>query len=114
MNKALRPCDFSSFESDPTKHPGLSLLAVYLFNLRKTLGYYGVNDAATWQLNSEQRDSVFNATNKPFEQFAERLSRIARELSMAADDKHTDGQEKAENLYKWARALITPDLRIVI
>lgn len=106
MNKALRPQDSDSFDFDAAKHPGLSLLAAYLFNLRNTCGYYGINDKTTWRLKGEQRDSALNSINNPFERLAEKLSCFARQLRVILADKDTDCNERAENLCEWAESMI--------
>ncbi|KAG6361789.1 hypothetical protein INS49_010018 [Diaporthe citri] len=106
MNRVLRPHDSDSFEFDPTKHPGLSLLAAYLFNLRNTCGYYGINDKTTWRLNDKQRDSALNAINNPFERLAEKLSCFTQQLRLILADKNMDGQERAQNLCEWAESMI--------
>lgn len=106
MNKALRPHDPDSSDLDPTKHPGLSLLAAYLFNLRNTCGYYGINDKTTWRLNGEQRDFALNSINNPFERLAEKLSCVAQQLRVILADKDTDGEERAQNLCEWAESMI--------
>lgn len=106
MTKALRSYEFDSSDSDPTKHPGLSLLASYLFNLRETCGYYGFNTKTEWRLNSEQRASALNDSNNPFERLTEKLSVLAQEIKVVAAKKDTDSQELAHDLCEWADSMI--------
>lgn len=106
MNKLSRPYDSDSFEFDPTKHPGLSLLAVYLFNLRNTCGYYGMNDKTTWRLNGEQRDSALNAVDNPFERLTEKLSCFTQQLRVILANRDTNSRERAQSLCEWAESMI--------
>lgn len=106
MTKALRPYKFDSSNLNPTKHPGLSLLASYLFNLRETCGYYGFNTKTEWKLNSEQRASALDHSSNPFARLTKKLSVLAQELKVVASKKHTDSQKLAQDLCEWAESMI--------
>lgn len=106
MRKALHPYGFDSSDFNPTKHPGLSLLTSYLYNLRQTCGYYGFNAKTEWKLSSEQRASVLNESNNPFERLTAKLSLFALELKMIAIDNDMDGHKMAQGLCEWAESMI--------
>lgn len=94
-----------TFYFDPAKHPGLRFLAVILYNLHATCGYYGLNGSTNWRLSVEDGAFALDNISNPFEQVAERLSHFAQTLHGVLDDETTDSNQKAEKLCGWADSM---------
>lgn len=102
MMRAVRPYEFDDSQSDPTYSPGLSLLAAYLHELKKTCGYYGTDAETEWKLSDEDRAFVLCEISNPFNRIAETLLRLARVLQAVIEDGKTDHHTRVQKLCEWA------------
>lgn len=105
MMRTVRPYEFDQPQSDPTYSPGLSLLAAYLHELKKTCGYYGTGAETEWKLSDDGRAFVLCEISNPFNRIAEMLLRLARALQAIIEDGKTDYNTRIQKLCDWAESM---------
>ncbi|KAI3402014.1 hypothetical protein diail_3988 [Diaporthe ilicicola] len=105
MSRQLHLEGLHAFGSNPAKNPGLSLLAAYLYDLRKTCGYYGINAETEWRLDDKVRGSALDDLGNPFERVAWMLHHLGSTLREVFRDKEMNSQTRAQKLCQWVESM---------
>lgn len=105
MMRTVHANKLDSFDSDPARSPGLSLLAAFLNELRKTCGFYGTGAETEWKLHDEDRAFVLDELSNPFDQVAKKLSHLAQTLEAVVVDEEVDLQIRLWELCEWGDSI---------
>ncbi|POS74621.1 hypothetical protein DHEL01_v206993 [Diaporthe helianthi] len=105
MLRAVRPNDLDQRQPDPTYSPGLSLLAAYLNELKKTCGYYGTTAQTEWKISDDERAFVLVEVGDPFKRLAGVLSELAHSLQAIIDDGQAHYHTRIQRLCEWAESI---------
>ncbi|KAK2597937.1 hypothetical protein N8I77_012689 [Diaporthe amygdali] len=105
MMRTVHANKLESFDSDPARSPGLSLLAAFLHELRKTCGFYGTGGETEWRLHDEDRAFVLDELSNPFDQVAKKLSHLARTLEALVEDEQVDLPMRLWELCEWGDSI---------